>query len=174
MFIPGRFTFIVADWGTQTIPLFGSMPRTTVSQSFPRIRTFRSGAFSTASHQSSFGFAPPTVPARKSRIAFVGPSRSSSASSKRTRNRAWSLGFALKPDRNCSPGAALPNRGIRTNRVGVQLKSPPSKPTRNSIDVTSGMGTYSSSPASSLNRVVSRPTLHFCSRGSINYSRKKH
>jgi len=45
MFIPGRFTFIVADWERQTIPLFGSMPRTTVSQSFPRIRTFRSGAF---------------------------------------------------------------------------------------------------------------------------------
>lgn len=109
MFIQGLSMFMDADWGTPTIPLFGSMPRTMASQSFPRIRTFRNAVFSTVSHPSSSGFARPTVPPRESRTSCVPLSRSSSGSSRRTRNRAWSLGFALRPKRNRPPVESLPN-----------------------------------------------------------------
>jgi predicted nuclease of predicted toxin-antitoxin system len=59
-----------------------------------KYRTFRNAAFSLASRRSSFGFAHPTVRARKLRISCERLSRSSSGSSKKTRNRAWRLGFA--------------------------------------------------------------------------------
>jgi RHS repeat-associated protein len=109
MFIQGQSMFMDADWGTRTTPPSGSMLGTITSQLFPRIRTFRNAAFSRASHPSSFGFAQRTVPPRKSRIACAKLSRSSSGSSKKTRNRAWSLGFAPRQNRNPPLGAAPSN-----------------------------------------------------------------
>jgi RHS repeat-associated protein len=114
--------FMDADWGTRTMTPFGSMPGTIDSQSSPRIRIFRNGAFSSASRQSSSGCAPPTVPPRKSRASCGVPSRSSSGSSRRTKNRAWSSESAPRPE--CLLGDVAPDKAAKASYYRARYYDP--------------------------------------------------
>ena len=98
MLIRGRCMFMIADSGTQTIPRFGSMPRTMASRSSRKIRIFRNEAFSSVSLQKSSGYAPRTAPPNRSRTSCGLLSQSSCGSSGRTKSRALSSESALGPD----------------------------------------------------------------------------
>ena len=113
MLIQGRSMFMTADSGTRTTPSFGNMPRIMASRSSRKTRTFRNGAFSWVSLQNSSGYAQPTAPPKKSRTSYGLPSRLSSASSRRTKNRAWSLESAQRHDIGRLLNALLPHKNSR-------------------------------------------------------------
>lgn len=77
-----------ADWEAQTMKRFGVTPETRTSRLSRRTLTFKSEAYSVAIHQRSSGFVPPTAQRRKSRTSCARPSRSSRASSTKTKSRA--------------------------------------------------------------------------------------
>ena len=109
MNIRDRSMSMTADWGAGTMPPSGNTPKTMASQLSQRTRISRSEGCFLASHPSSSGCAQPTVPPMKLKTYCERRFRSSSDSSKRTRNHALSLGFGQKPLKSPLLALKVPN-----------------------------------------------------------------